>query len=55
MDVKINTCYFNRFTGEIVLTSSLVGEWVYYTKKGRTFSKPITVFNQTYKPCQTKN
>jgi hypothetical protein len=53
MDVKTNTCYYNRFTNQIVLTTMIVGEWVFYIKNGREFSKPRTVFNQTYKLCQT--
>jgi len=53
MDVRLNACYYNRFSGEIVMTTTIIGDWVYYLKKGREYSKPKSVFNQTYKPCQT--
>jgi hypothetical protein len=53
MDVRLNACYYNRFSGQIVMTTAIIGDWVYYIKNGREFSKPKTTFNQTYKPCQT--
>lgn len=53
MDVRLNACYYNRFTGQIVTTTTIIGDWVYYLKNGREFSKPKTVFITTYKQCQT--